>query len=150
MRCPHCGAARLRVEVAFSGKVPCSFGGEGEFELLDSVAFDSEWHDHSECECLECGWMGQVGEAQSGRKPPVVVPTQTDDPAPYAGPLTEADLQQIRQQLAVGYCNPIWRRHIERLLGEVQRLSALLDSIARLSGNPSVGKRKSDDDTTVG
>lgn len=39
------------------------------------------------------------------------------------------DLDEIKTLLAVGYCNPLWRTHVEKLIAEVEHLRSILDII---------------------
>ena len=39
------------------------------------------------------------------------------------------DLDEIKTLLGVGYCNPLWRKHVEKLIAEVEHLRNILDTI---------------------
>jgi hypothetical protein len=47
--------------------------------------------------------------------------------------MNDQDLTAIKDRLQTGYCNPQWRKHVEQLISEVERLQSLLDAITRLS-----------------
>lgn len=47
--------------------------------------------------------------------------------------MTDRELDEIKDRLQTGYCNPHWRQHVEQLVSEVERLQSLLDAITRLS-----------------
>jgi hypothetical protein len=47
--------------------------------------------------------------------------------------MNDEELLEIKDRLQTGYCNPHWRKHVEELVSEVERLQSLLDAITRLS-----------------
>jgi len=47
--------------------------------------------------------------------------------------LSDQDIVDIKERLQTGYCNPHWRKHLEELVAEVERLQSLLDVVTRLS-----------------
>ncbi len=42
--------------------------------------------------------------------------------------LTDAEMAEIEQLLQSGYCNPVWRKHVSKLITEVNRLKRLLEA----------------------
>ena len=150
MNCPKCASRFLRVEMAFTGQVSCAFSNGGEFEVIDRVALDSEWDDRSPCECLLCAWRGPLGEARrKKRSPPQSKPARKGNP--LSAMMSAEEIQAVRDQLKIGHCHPIWRAHLERLLEEVERLNALLDTITRVNAHENDGRRRrSENDTLIG
>lgn len=151
MNCPQCGSPYLKVAVVFTGDIACDFSKDEEFELLDTVALDSYWDHASPCRCLHCEWQGCIRHAQSG--PGDVHPEQQVN-APRLGDadaMTAERLQEIKEALADGYCNPPWRGYLEELVVEVERLQALLTAVTRMVDRQSAsGYDSSADDTVLG
>lgn len=157
MHCPQCGHSSLRVSVVFTGAIACEFQSEEEFELLDSVSLESEWDDDSACECLSCDWRGRVREARSAVADRSADERGESRQGEERAMLTEEYLQDIKDRLAVGYCNPLWRGYLEDLIAEVERLHSLLETITCLSSRSRTSDRDdldrddfdSTDDTVV-
>lgn len=128
MNCPECGSPYLRVRVVFSGSVACAFSGdqEHEFDLIETVSLDSRWNDSSACQCLTCSWTGIIGDARAARGEPQ---RRAARPTP-ATAMTIEELRTIQKELESTECEPHWRNRLERLLGEVKRLTWLLDTAA--------------------
>lgn len=60
----------------------------------------------------------------------------------------ETELQEIKEKLRVGYCNPIWRKHIEDLVAEVERLRSLIDLVEHAKMFENKTKRSSSNTDT--
>lgn len=131
MKCPHCGSQSLKIEVCFSGYVSCSFSSDHEFEVIDPVALNSEWGDDSHCRCNRCDWEGPVRDAQGDGAAQAPRSPRAAQSGGAMQMVTDIELEEIKHQLKVRYCNPIWRAHLENLVGEVERLRSILDLVER-------------------
>lgn len=133
MHCPQCGSSYLKIGLVFSGDVCCAFTDDEEFELLDTVSLDSHWSDESPCACLDCAWSGVVRET----RPASLVPTPGRAGKDRFVPLgrdgmTPERLKTLKDELAARPCHPVWRAHLEDLIAEVERLSALVETLTRV------------------
>jgi len=149
MQCPQCGHSKLKIEVAFVGSVSCAFSTDDEFELLDTAWFDSEWTDDSGCACLNCSWAGTVRQAHTDTSKAVATKTDTAQPHRPRVPMTEDELLEIKRELEKAQCPPRWRRHVRKLVGELDRVNSLLETFIRLNDAPQPDSA-ADDDTIVG
>lgn len=59
--------------------------------------------------------------------------------------LNDKELLAVKEKLRTGYCNPQWRKHIEDLISEIERLRTLLDS----PDSPESGKSSPPGDQNV-
>ncbi len=146
MHCPTCSSNNLKIEVNFSGRVACRFADDNDFELIDGVSLDSYWNDVSPCECLCCHWNGAVRDARSTR---AGEPGADEFATASAATIEQFSVDEIREMkrlLAADECSPTLRKHVEKLLDEVQRLSSLLESMSRITQQSA----DSDNDTIIG
>ncbi len=144
--CPECSSSELKIDVSFTGQVACRFGTDGEFELIDRVALDSQWHDESMCECLSCNWNGTVGNTRPQSAPEQCVGVAIAESDDSVGALTAGEMQELMSLMEAEACSPALRKQVERLAGEVERLGSLLDTMMRITGNSAA----SDGDTLLG
>jgi len=147
MRCPKCRSRMLNVAVCFTGEVSCRFSGDGEFQLLDQVALDSEFAEDADCSCMTCGWTGTVAEARPGAPTGGARHEQdTKNRAVASEPLTEENL--ARFSACLDDLSPKAAGMVKQLIAEVRRLNALLEMVMRFSAS----RRSSadDDDTVIG
>lgn len=148
MRCPHCSGNDLKIEISFSGPIACKFNDENdvEFELMDHVSLDSHWNDESQCECLNCNWIGAVRDANSSPAGELDADATASVSGGALGWMTVEDQQELKHLLVTEECSPALRKHVEKLMHEVERLCSVLETMLRLQKKLSA----SDDDTIVG
>ena len=150
MKCPNCGSTELRVEVRFAGQVACKFVEGDNFELIENVALDSNWDDHSCCECMDCLWVGTVQIARDSRTGKLKEISSFEKKPAFLNPMSNEELGELKRLLETQRCPPLWREQIKRLISEVERLNAFLKMISRLTNsNPETGIVSSED-TVVG
>jgi len=149
MKCPKCGSTQLKVEVSFAGQVACKFDESGNFELLDDVALDSSWDDASRCECIACHWSGEVQYAKSGEISTLDQGERLGGLRSYSRPITSEELSDLKQLLSSQRCPPLWRDKIEKLISEIERLNAFLETIMRVTNQATSGGDPSNSDTVV-
>ena len=149
MKCPNCGSTELRVEVRFAGQVACKFVEGDNFELIENVALDSNWDDHSCCECMDCLWVGTVQTARDGRTGKLKQSSSREKKPAFLNPISNAELRELKRLLETQSCPPLWREYIERLISEVERLNAFLEMISRLTNSKSETGIVSSEDSVV-
>ena len=150
MKCPICESTELRVEVRLAGQVACKFVEGDNFELVEKIVLDSNWDDHSCCECTDCLWVGTVQIARDGRDGRLKENSSFEKKASFLNPISNEELEDLKRLLETRSCHPLWRKDIERLISEVERLNAFLDTIFRVTNsNPETGIVSSED-TVIG
>ena len=150
MQCPNCGSTELKVEVRFAGQVACKFVEGDKFELIENVALDSNWDDHSCCECMDCLWVGTVQIARDRRTEELKVNSSSVKKPAFLNPISNEELGELKRLLVTQSCPPLWREHIERLISEVDRLNAFLEMISHLTNSKPETGMASSEDTIVG
>ena len=150
MKCPNCGSTELRVEVRFAGQVACKFVEGDNFELIENVALDSNWDDHSCCECMDCLWVGTVQIARDGRTGQLKENSSLEKNPAFLNPISNEELGELKRLLETRSCPRLWRDYIERLISEVDRLNAFLEMISRLTDSKPGTEIASSEDTVVG
>lgn len=123
MKCPDCGNRKLSVAISFTGSVACRFSDDEQIEVVEAVALDSQWDDESECECMGCGWSGQLRDLPGAASLELGPSDNENEQAASASPRKAAQAErvaEIKRLLRDGYCNPAWRVHIEFLLRELK------------------------------
>lgn len=150
MKCPNCGSTELRVEVSFAGQVACKFVEGDNFELIENVALDSHWDDHSCCECMDCLWVGTVQIARDGRTEKLKKNLSLKKNSVFINPMSNEEFEELKRLLETQSCPPLWREYIERLISEVERLNAFLEMISRLTNSKTEIGIESSEDTIVG
>ena len=150
MKCPKCGSAELRVEVRFVGQVACQFVEGDNFELIENVALDSNWDDHSCCECMDCLWVGTVQIARNGRAGQWKENSPLEKKPALLNPRSTQELGELKRLLETQSCPSLWRESIERLISEVERLNAFSEMISHLPHSKPETGIVSGEDTVVG
>lgn len=150
MKCPKCGSTKLQVEVSFAGQVACNFDESDNFELIDDLALDSSWNDASRCECIECHWVVKLQNARLGSIDALNQSERGGGLQTYRGPVSAEQLRELEQLLDSQRCPPLWREKIEKLIAEINRLNAFLETITRITDHAASGRDSSSTDTIVG
>jgi len=150
VKCPNCGSKELTVEISFAGQVACKFMEGDNFELIENVALESNWDDHSSCECMNCLWVGTVEIARDGQTEKLEeIPSLEKKPA-FLNPISKEEIQELKRLLNSQRCPSLWCEYIDRLISEVERLNKFIEMISHLTHtNPEVGMASSED-TVVG
>ena len=133
MRCPSCDGNVLRLSIAFRGDISCQFADDQNLKVLEKVALNTEFDDEDACRCLTCSWEGLVSDARR------VDPEASPISASSSAGLTEAELQEIAADAESLPSRS--RRLARRLIGEIQRLNALLETMTRVSDNEGTSSR---------
>ena len=141
MRCPECQSRMLKVGVSFTGAVSCQFGDGNKFRLLEKVSLNSDFPDEAECHCLTCQWDGQVRDIRIDPAQ-AKVRSSLSGKSPTGSLMSQRELERIADEARKFDAEP--KKVSERLIQEVRRLHALLESVTRISESGDAG------DTRIG
>jgi hypothetical protein len=99
---------------------------------------------------MDCLWVGTVQIARDGRNGQLKENSSFEKKASFLNPISNEELEDLKRLLETRSCHPLWRKDIERLISEVERLNAFLDTIFRVTNsNPETGIVSSED-TVIG